>query len=137
MDQPLELVVEAIYDVLERTLPGMVMLRLGEIVFYFRSGVMDVGRVDPDEPGAEERHHGHRNDVGRKKRKHHRECESGSERVCTCWTPTSMMTGKNTMQVAQVAASTANCTSLPPFSEAVTGSSPISIWRKMFSKDDD
>src|ERR1700728_3554396 len=42
-------------------------------------------------------------------------------------------TGKNTMEVVEVAASTASATSMPPFSAASRGGVPISIKRKMFS----
>src|ERR1700733_10120278 len=48
-------------------------------------------------------------------------------------TPVSRTTGKKTMAVLNVAASTASCTSLPPSCEAFTLSEPISKWRKMFS----
>src|SRR5580693_590326 len=42
-------------------------------------------------------------------------------------------TGKNTMEVVEVAARTASATSMPPFSAASRGGVPISIKRKMFS----
>ena len=42
-------------------------------------------------------------------------------------TPESDMTGKKTMDVVTVAASTANDTSVPPFSAATRGDSPISM----------
>ena len=48
-------------------------------------------------------------------------------------TPVKNVTGKNTMEVVNVAASTAIETSVPPFSAATSGDSPISMWRKMFS----
>ena len=38
------------------------------------------------------------------------------------------------MAVVKVAASTANCTSLPPTSAATSGAAPISRWRKIFSR---
>ena len=87
--------------------------------------------VDPDETGAEERHHGHRNDVGRKKRKHHRECES-SEHVLA---DPDKHDDRKEHNAGRAGRSEVRPTALllPPFSEAVTGSSPISIWRKMFS----
>src|ERR1700739_3525695 len=43
-------------------------------------------------------------------------------------------TGKNTMEVVEVAARTARATSMPPFSAASRGGVPISIKRKMFSR---
>ena len=48
-------------------------------------------------------------------------------------TPYRNTTGKNTIAVVNVAASTASWTSWPPRSAAVTASSPSSMWRKMFS----
>src|SRR5208283_3157739 len=48
-------------------------------------------------------------------------------------TPYRNMTGKKTMTVASVAASTGSATSRPPRSAANSGDSPISRWRKMFS----
>ena len=48
-------------------------------------------------------------------------------------TPYRKTTGKNTIDVAIVAASTASATSLPPFSAATSGDSPISKCRKIFS----
>src|SRR5580692_4484462 len=47
--------------------------------------------------------------------------------------PDKNVTGKNTMDVVDVAASTASATSMPPFSAASRGATPISIKRKMFS----
>src|SRR5271170_2113811 len=49
-------------------------------------------------------------------------------------TPYKKMTGKKTIAVVKVAASTANCTSLPPRSAATSGDSPSSRWRKIFSR---
>src|SRR5579862_4382350 len=43
------------------------------------------------------------------------------------------MTGKKTIAVVSVAASTGKATSRPPRSAATSGASPISLWRKMFS----
>src|ERR1700761_6288399 len=48
-------------------------------------------------------------------------------------TPVKNVTGKNTIDVVEVAASTASDTSMPPFSAASCGGVPISIKRKMFS----
>ena len=42
-------------------------------------------------------------------------------------TPAKKVTGKNTIDVVDVAASTARETSMPPFSAAMCGASPISI----------
>ena len=75
-----------------------------------------------DELGAEQRHYGHGDDVGGEQREHH---ASASAVKIYLLTPTRKTTGKKTMLVAQVAASTANWTSLPPFSDAAPGSSPI------------
>src|ERR1035438_1906640 len=48
-------------------------------------------------------------------------------------TPLKNVTGKNTMEVVNVAANTAIETSVPPLSAATGGDSPISMWRKIFS----
>src|SRR5580693_4804461 len=48
-------------------------------------------------------------------------------------TPERNATGKNTIDVVEVAARTASDTSMPPFSAASRGGVPISIKRKMFS----
>src|ERR1700759_5378894 len=48
-------------------------------------------------------------------------------------TPVRKVTGKNTIEVVEVAARTASDTSMPPFSAASRGGTPISIKRKMFS----
>src|SRR5271155_2408144 len=48
-------------------------------------------------------------------------------------TPVNKTTGKKTIAVLKVAASTASWTSLPPSSAALTLSEPISKCRKMFS----
>src|SRR6202034_1717724 len=47
--------------------------------------------------------------------------------------PERNVTGKNTMDVVEVAARTASDTSIPPFSAASRGGTPISIKRKIFS----
>src|SRR5579863_5480241 len=49
-------------------------------------------------------------------------------------TPEKKVTGKKTMDVVNVAARTAIETSMPPISDATAGVSPISMWRKMFSR---
>src|SRR6202522_4684938 len=48
-------------------------------------------------------------------------------------TPERKVTGKKTMEVVEVAARTANETSIPPFSAASRGGTPISMKRKIFS----
>src|ERR1700734_929917 len=48
-------------------------------------------------------------------------------------TPERKVTGKKTMEVVEVAASTARETSMPPCSAASLGGTPISIKRKIFS----
>src|SRR5499427_840526 len=48
-------------------------------------------------------------------------------------TPYRNVTGKKTTELVSVAASTAIDTSSPPRSAAISGGSPISRWRKMFS----
>src|ERR1700722_1034800 len=48
-------------------------------------------------------------------------------------TPERNVTGKKTIDVVEVAARTASETSIPPFSAASRGGTPISMKRKMFS----
>src|SRR5580704_16491771 len=48
-------------------------------------------------------------------------------------TPERKVTGKNTIDVVDVAANTASETSIPPFSAASRGGTPISMKRKIFS----
>src|ERR1017187_1583766 len=48
-------------------------------------------------------------------------------------TPLRKVTGKKTIDVVEVAASTARDTSMPPFSAASRGGCPISMNRKIFS----
>src|ERR1700753_4127668 len=48
-------------------------------------------------------------------------------------TPERNVTGKNTIDVVDVAASTASDTSIPPFSAASHGGVPIAMKRKIFS----
>ena len=47
--------------------------------------------------------------------------------------PERNVTGKKTIEVVEVAARTARDTSMPPFSAATLGGSPISMKRKIFS----
>ena len=69
-----------------------------------------------DEFCAEKRHHSHGEEIGCEDRQRHAKRKGGKNVLVT---PVKNVTGKKTMAVVNVAASTAIDTSLPPFSAAL------------------
>ena len=102
-------------------------LKKGNPVSLWASGLV----MNAHKRGAEERNHRHRENVRSKDRQHHAQCQAAAKMYLL--TPERNVTGKNTIDVVDVAASTASETSIPPFSAASRGGTPISMKRKIFS----